>query len=250
MRAVSSTSYKSQAVLAAVWVVIALVAAACEGGGAGGPGVEPPWSGDDINASTSGTGGTAGAGQGAAGVSGASGGAGSGPTPTAGGPASEDGAGGSTPVVAGEGGGVDLGGIGGSGATGTSGTDGSGDAGAPSEPEYTAGCRAPEQSGCEQCCEATTGAGGEPSCLKRSASSGSDWYNSVESLDGPCPGDCAICASCSLRDEEQLASMEARPDCDCNSIVIGIDPCFSPMGCECYCQSYAALAEACPHLVQ
>jgi hypothetical protein len=161
----------------------------------------------------------------------------------------EDGAGGSTSVVAGGGGG-DLGGINGSGVAGTDmdGLAGSGKAGSPPEPEATDGCRAPQEPGCDACCEELTDGGIEPSCLRKSASSGSDWYNSDESLDGPCPADCQPCASCSLRDEEQLSNLEPRPDCDCDSIVIGIDPCFLPMGCECYCQSYLALTEACPQL--
>jgi hypothetical protein len=200
---------------------------------------------------TGGTGGAAAAGQGAAGVAGAPG--------EAGGWAPDDGAsGGATPSVGGTGGSPYTG-AGGTDGAGISGESGSGVAGSPvlagqggspSEPEATIGCRDPLQDGCAVCCETISGEDAGESCVRKSPSSGSDWYNSSESLDGPCPSDCEPCAQCSFRDEEQLSQMEPRPECACDTIDIGIDPCFAPMSCECFCQSYAALAEACPHLAQ
>ena len=252
MRALSRTVYRARGIQAAVYLLFAYTALACKGG-AGGPGVEPPWHGDDIAASTSGTGGsggTAGAREGAAGgydtpASGRDG------TGRAGSSGIEVGTGGGpAPTIAGQGGGVDLAG---SDATTDKGAGGSvitGDAGSAQEPESTVGCRAPQEPGCGICCQELTDEAFEPSCIQKSATGDSDWFDSVERLDGPCPSDCEPCAACSLRDEQQLVNMEARPDCNCGSIDIGIDPCFAPMSCECYCQSYSALTETCPHLVQ
>jgi len=242
MRAVSRSASRAGGIFPAAWVIIAMACLACEGGGAGGPGVEPPFTGDGINASTSGTGGTAVAGEGTGAVSGTPG--------ETDGQSAVDGVAGTTPAPGGEGGTVDVGGGDGAGATGEGGAGIGGEAGAAAEPEATIGCRAPQEQGCEQCCETATGADGIASCVVRSASSGGDWYNAVESLDEACPQDCPPCAACSLRDEEQLTELEARSDCACDSIVVGIDPCFAPMSCECFCQGYSALAQACPHLVQ
>jgi hypothetical protein len=243
MRAVSAAGAKTKAVFAAFWVVVSLAPVACYEGGAGGPGVEPPWRGNEFDSTTAGTGGVPIGGEGVAGSEATPGEAGS--------TAVVDGAAGTTPPTAGGGGSIEVGGADGSGISGQSGAGAAGEAGSTQEPDATTGCRGPEQEGCAECCEPTTDAGGEQSCARKSATSGSDWYNSIESLGaGACPSDCEACAQCSFRDEEQLAEMETRPDCACDTIVIGIDPCFAPMSCECYCQTYNSLAEACPHLAE
>ncbi len=173
----------------------------------------------------------------------------SGDTGAAGGSGSAGGGGGGTSDSGGTGlnggsGGID--GTGGSsGSGGASGTGG--DAGsAQQEPDPMEGCRGPEEENCDECCKATKD--GE-SCVRLSTSTGSDWYNSSELIDGPCPIDCEPCAQCLLRDEQDLETLGNRPECDCDTIEIGIDPCFVAMSCACYCSRYLRLAEACPNLV-
>eukprot|EP00457_Paulinella_chromatophora_P013552 gb/GEZN01013866.1/.p1 GENE.gb/GEZN01013866.1/~~gb/GEZN01013866.1/.p1 ORF type:complete len:257 (-),score=10.42 gb/GEZN01013866.1/:111-881(-) len=112
------------------------------------------------------------------------------------------------------------------------------------------GCRSPEETNCEVCCRADAEA-----CMQFSAQGFAEyapdttpWYNVQTFLEGACPEECPPCASCLIRDEEELTTLGERPECDC-SLSVELDPCFSPNSCECYCSRYLRLAEACPHLV-
>lgn len=112
-------------------------------------------------------------------------------------------------------------------------------------------CRGPEFPGCNVCCEPGAGS----SCLVRSwepsgapTSGVIPWYNSTASQEGDCPTDCRPCATCLTRSERDYAALGARPECDCATQEIGIDPCRSPRSCACYCKRKAAILRSCPHL--
>ena len=115
--------------------------------------------------------------------------------------------------------------------------------------ESLAGCRTPEDPGCSRCCIATI-----DSCTVKSWTSHENsgivtpWYNSIAS-EKECPSDCAKCASCSQRGETELRALHtARPkDCDCAKVTMGIDPCFAPMSCPCYCSRWETLRTQCPY---
>ena len=58
---------------------------------------------------------------------------------------------------------------------------------------------------------------------------------------------CPACAQCSAREQENLEAVLVlieADQCDCDTIDIGMDPCFSP-GCECHCSRYELLSEDC-----
>lgn len=113
------------------------------------------------------------------------------------------------------------------------------------------GCRAPDEPGCASCCY---GAPGDGSCTRRSwapggagVSSVKPWYNAAEFLAQSCPADCLPCASCLAREEEELCQLLAMPRaCDCAHTEIGIDPCFHPESCACYCERLALATQSCP----
>ena len=42
--------------------------------------------------------------------------------------------------------------------------------------------------------------------------------------------------------------MGLRPDCDCATQQIGIDPCMGSQSCECYCTQKKYYQQACPGL--
>jgi hypothetical protein len=105
------------------------------------------------------------------------------------------------------------------------------------------GCRSPEEPGCSRCCAVDAG-----SCTEYSWNSGgvpnppTPWYDVIiYSCD---PVGCPVCASCTVRDEEDLRRLIPRPECDCTQPT-GIDPC-SAAGCECYCETWLRLRAACP----
>lgn len=112
-------------------------------------------------------------------------------------------------------------------------------------------CRGPEFPGCGACCEENAA---EHTCSILSSSDGDaepgfiPWYNNWHLRDGDCPADCRPCASCLSRDEREYAALGARPECRCETLEIGIDPCFAPNSCECYCQNKLRILRACPHL--
>ena len=74
------------------------------------------------------------------------------------------------------------------------------------------------------------------------------WYNEAEAIRRPCPGDCKPCARCSRRDEGTAKRLTRPKGCTCEGLDLGIDPCFSPGSCECFCQNYLSLVERCPDL--
>jgi hypothetical protein len=109
------------------------------------------------------------------------------------------------------------------------------------------GCRSPSEPGCATCCEETSSG-----CSERAWAPGGvtteiePWYNQVSGLDGPCPTTCAPCASCLLRNEQDLRARGCRADCNCASIAPTVDPCFGPSSCECYCFQVTGLKARCP----
>jgi hypothetical protein len=115
--------------------------------------------------------------------------------------------------------------------------------------EALAGCRAPDDLGCSSCCIV-----GADSCTVKRWSSHENpttvtpWYNSIESV-RECPSNCSPCASCSSRSEKELRDLLTRKpkDCDCAKATIGIDPCFAPMSCACYCSRWEDLKTQCPY---
>lgn len=116
------------------------------------------------------------------------------------------------------------------------------------DPDALAGCRAPDEPDCQTCCRETDGDGchyliGEEDWSLYDVD---PWYNGVLFVDGACPADCQRCASCSERDEHLLESLAPRPDCDCDGLSIGIDPCYHPGGCACYCSTLESLTSSCP----
>ena len=119
------------------------------------------------------------------------------------------------------------------------------------EPSSLHGCRGPdeifEMKPCESCCIQDG-----KDCIKKSRDCALEcgtWYNTRENLfDQRCPYGCPKCASCLLRDEEQLMSLKPPEQCnpkDCKTMEIGVDPCFAP-GCECFCSEANRLMEKCP----
>jgi hypothetical protein len=60
-----------------------------------------------------------------------------------------------------------------------------------------------------------------------------------------CDASCPPCATCSSAEQEALRALPERPECDC-SIPPGVDPCFAPASCGCWCEQITSLKEACP----
>ena len=114
----------------------------------------------------------------------------------------------------------------------------------PIRAEALVGCRAPAEPGCTRCCESTSTA--DRLCLTKESSPAADWYDESASIPGPCAAECAACAQCSERGEQDLRSFPARPECNCNSIVIGGDPCFGAGSCACYCFQLDSAMRVCP----
>lgn len=117
------------------------------------------------------------------------------------------------------------------------------------DPAALVGCRAPDEANCARCCVRTTA---DERCVVLSGSADwglyevEPWYNAAEIQEGACPADCPRCARCSERAERELRALPERPECDCASQSVGIDPCYSPWSCACYCQRRTALMERCP----
>jgi hypothetical protein len=42
--------------------------------------------------------------------------------------------------------------------------------------------------------------------------------------------------------------LECPGDCDCDDAEIGVDPCFSPGSCECFCMRLRNVQRVCPQL--
>ncbi|MFT3926630.1 MAG: hypothetical protein QM778_29065 [Myxococcales bacterium] len=109
------------------------------------------------------------------------------------------------------------------------------------------GCRGPLDPGCAVCRDDVAG---KPSYLSASAAN-VDWYN-VRSSSAPvgCDGACPTCASCSYHDQQDLAALGERPECLPCPANTGLDPCYGPGSCTCWCSLQAALKASCPTLAQ
>lgn len=147
-----------------------------------------------------------------------------------------------------------VGGRAGSTASGVAGYLGGG-AGAVSTTQATdptSGCRAPNEPGCSECCrqQASTTTGALECVHYGSMAGGPGFYVPSRREGGTCASSCAPCAQCTLHDEEQLRALVKPTNCDCSTTYIGIDPCFGPDSCECYCQSYLSGIRLCPQLAQ
>jgi hypothetical protein len=59
-----------------------------------------------------------------------------------------------------------------------------------------------------------------------------------------CPEDCAPCAQCFAAEEADLSALIDDP-CECETVEIGIDPCFASDSCGCICSPYDSLMEDC-----
>jgi hypothetical protein len=106
-----------------------------------------------------------------------------------------------------------------------------------------AGCRDNASTTCTECCLPNVTTAGNDSCsIYRT--------NSVQSAPGACPSTCPPCGRCSLASEKSLANAaaHARPECDCATIDPGMDPCFTPEGCGCFCAGLTSNLNACPQL--
>ncbi len=117
------------------------------------------------------------------------------------------------------------------------------------ESEITS-CTSPSEKGCEACLRAHE----DGFCVELSWSGGENteidpWYN-VNSVVS-CDSDLIPCDSCLKRDQEDLQALLSNTnfqECNCDNIVLKdlIDPCFMPSSCECLCQRFDRLNNACP----
>ena len=74
---------------------------------------------------------------------------------------------------------------------------------------------------------------------------GDPWYNRHEHVDGACEPNCKPCARCTDRDQDVFDALLKPDGCECRSFPDdGIDPCYSPGSCECYCH-HVATSQAC-----
>lgn len=118
------------------------------------------------------------------------------------------------------------------------------------DPDALAGCRAPDEPDCSICCLDSEGEADVCHYLLGdedwSLYDVDPWYNGMLFVDGACPADCRPCARCSERDEHLLEALAPRPDCACEGLSIGVDPCYSPGSCACYCHTLESLTSRCP----
>ncbi|MDG2305917.1 MAG: hypothetical protein P8R42_14975 [Candidatus Binatia bacterium] len=109
-----------------------------------------------------------------------------------------------------------------------------------------AGCTAPSEEGCAECCRPVGGG----MCTQLSWTGAKDsptkpWYNAQRALGKPCRETCKPCARCLERDKNTLAKLKAPEGCDCAETEIGVDPCHSPRSCACFCSRHGRLAAMC-----
>lgn len=120
------------------------------------------------------------------------------------------------------------------------------------DPAALVGCRAPDEPNCSRCCLAQPPEAAEARCHYRvgeedwSLYAVEPWYNGMSFEPGACPDDCSPCARCSERDEQALRSLAPRPECDCEALTVGVDPCYVRESCECHCQTLESLTAMCP----
>lgn len=110
-------------------------------------------------------------------------------------------------------------------------------------PEALEGCRAPNEPGCATCyVERPDG-----SCEAYSGSARRDDYFVYTMLivkDDGCENG-PRCASCLRETEAALCEERGHPECDCREPP-GVDPCFNPDGCGCFCSVGGQNRRACP----
>lgn len=110
-------------------------------------------------------------------------------------------------------------------------------------PAALEGCRGPDDPGCETCYLERR----EGSCEIWSGSLGLEedaLYASFTTIEGGC-GNGPRCASCLREMEAALCAETTKLECDCREPP-GIDPCFFPDGCDCFCQQHGQNRMACP----
>lgn len=110
-------------------------------------------------------------------------------------------------------------------------------------PAALEGCRGPNDPGCKTCYLERR----EGQCETYSGSSGpdeDDVYTSFNTTEGGCENG-PRCASCLREMEIALCAETTKLECDCREPP-GIDPCFFPDGCDCFCQQHGQNRMACP----
>ncbi|HEX2870187.1 MAG TPA: hypothetical protein VHP33_03000 [Polyangiaceae bacterium] len=109
-------------------------------------------------------------------------------------------------------------------------------------PAALEGCRGPDDPGCETCyieregyCQYYSGSipNGEHSI-----------YASFNSIEGGCENG-PRCATCLREMEAEMCAERTKLECDCREPP-GLDPCFLPDGCDCFCQLHGQNRMACP----
>ncbi|MGC4090386.1 MAG: hypothetical protein QM756_21410 [Polyangiaceae bacterium] len=112
------------------------------------------------------------------------------------------------------------------------------------DPAALVGCRSPSEPGCEFCYFAYESG----ICVQRLGASSDDTdatYAGALTIIGPCPTGGPSCASCSKADERHLRTDKPPASCACNGSY-GVDPCFTPTSCDCFCFGRDAHLKACP----
>lgn len=104
------------------------------------------------------------------------------------------------------------------------------------------GCRAPNDPGCEMCW--ISNPDGACSILSGRARAGELWVYTSGSRETDCPAAGPRCAHCMRNSEASLCQPERR-ECNCQ-LDPGIDPCFAPGSCACYCSIRDEARKACP----
>lgn len=110
-------------------------------------------------------------------------------------------------------------------------------------PAALEGCRAPDEPGCATCyvlrpdgsCEALSG----------SARRGDYFVYTMAIVNDDGCENGPRCASCLRETEAALCAETTGLECDCREPP-GIDPCFFPEGCGCFCQQFGQNRKACP----
>jgi hypothetical protein len=75
-----------------------------------------------------------------------------------------------------------------------------------------AGCRSPDETGCEQCCDSSF----PDSCTVWTAANGSTIYENGLGQNHACTCGCKPCAKCKLEDERNFRLVVPHPECNCS----------------------------------
>jgi hypothetical protein len=106
------------------------------------------------------------------------------------------------------------------------------------------GCRAPMEPNCAVCQYSYGGR------VSYRSSDGGDWYNVSQTASTACSGACPQCASCTQRDQTEVEQLGSRPECLPCPLNAGLDPCYMPRSCDCWCSRRNRLYERCPTLAE